>query len=195
MFPNLPSIASFEIELISFSQTAPGEFEAFEIVLSDPTSFGYPGVVACPDLDGKGRFDLVLLKSGTNFASNPILYFQASPALLIDQALEGPFSLATGDLDGDEYLDLVSTNFLTQNLSIAFNEGARFSIAAGSLSIPDFSPASVDMADLDGDGDGDLHVVSTNPGNDNLTIFLNGGQGQFSITPTVVTGTGPFALN
>lgn len=98
-----------------------------------------------------------------------------------------PQSVATGDLNGDGKIDLVSANYLGNSLSVLTNKGkGDFVLAA---TIPMNSPSSVAISDVNGDGKMDL--ICANVGNSTLTILTNNGMGVFVVAATLNVGTHP----
>lgn len=99
--------------------------------------------------------------------------------------------VTNADLDGDNDLDLVTTNRLADNLSILMNNGngtfaAPINITAGTY------PKSVVIADLNGDDDPDLAVA--NQGSDNISILINAGGGVFNSPVNFAVGNNPSSL-
>jgi hypothetical protein len=87
-----------------------------------------------------------------------------------------PFTIATGDLDGDGKPDMAVTNFSANTISLYRNISASGSIAAGSFAPKvDFatgsSPFGIAIGDLDGDGKPDL--VVTHGGVATISVFRN----------------------
>jgi ankyrin repeat protein len=85
---------------------------------------------------------------------------------------DSPASVAVGDLDGDEGLDLAVANGSSDNVSVLLNNGdgtfaRRMNYFAGD------APSSVAVGDLDGDGWLDLAVA--NFWDDNVSVLLNRG--------------------
>ena len=88
-----------------------------------------------------------------------------------------PMSVAIGDLNGDDCLDLAAANNMSDNVSVLLSNGdGTFAAAvhydAGS------APYSVAAGDLDRDGWLDLAVA--NEGSRNVSVLLNNGDGTFA---------------
>ncbi|WP_324671428.1 FG-GAP-like repeat-containing protein [Hymenobacter sp. GOD-10R] len=103
--------------------------------------------------------------------------------------------LATGDVDGDGDLDLVTSNGLTNTVSVRLNNGAgAFSgtqeVAVGNI------PLNVALGDLDNDGDLDMLAVNQGTAASNfagsVSIRLNNGSGIFSGSQEVLVGQAPY---
>lgn len=118
-----------------------------------------------------------------------------------------PLFVAASDLDGDGALDLIATNF-----GYSCSEGSATSILKnngdGTFTTktdyrPQDDPASVIAADLDGDRDNDLAVANWGfcdywreycVTGDFLTVFLNNGDGIFTLEDNYPTGLDPFSV-
>ena len=106
-----------------------------------------------------------------------------------------PSSIATGDLNGDGYLDLVVANGGDNAVSVLFgNPDVTFQpaiqLAAGS------GPVSVVIADFNGDGN--LDIATANAGvsepTKSVSVLLGDGNGNFGSPITSPTGTYPMAM-
>jgi gliding motility-associated-like protein len=142
-----------------------------------------PYRIAIGDLDGDGKSDLAITSNGSNrvsifrntSASGSIT--AASFAAKIDLITgASPIGVAIGDLDGDGKPELAVTNNSGTSISVFRNISTSGSITTGSfatkidLTTGNF-PRSVVIADMDGDGKPEL--LSTNAGDNTISVFRN----------------------
>jgi hypothetical protein len=142
--------------------------------------------VATADFNGDGALDIaasnvalgvvtVLLGNGDGSFRAP-LYYSAGP---------DPYSLAVGDFNHDNRIDLVVTNYvLLGNGDGSFQDPVHFGLG--------IDGRSVAVGDRNGDGNLDLAVAisSTNT----VSVFLGYGDGTFTDGTNYPTGYGPRAV-
>src|SRR5215467_2264079 len=101
------------------------------------------------------------------------------PSLLAPLAFDAgsdPFSVAVGDVNGDDRLDLAVANFGSDNVSVLLGNGnGSFQTARNFPAGKE--PAAVAVGDFDGDGHLDLAVA--NSGSGNVSVLLGNGDGSF----------------
>lgn len=143
-----------------------------------PTSPG-PTAVACGDLNGDGRDDLVVTSLGANSVDVFLNKGNGSfgPKLSLPTKGQSPRALAIADLNRDGKNDLIVANSGSNNLSILLNEGGATFKPAQTVPVP-ATPSSVVAADFDGDGQIDLATANTE--SDSISVFLNRGNGGFA---------------
>lgn len=107
---------------------------------------------------------------------------------------EGPEGIGSGDFDGDGDDDIVSTNRLSNSISILDNDGLGLFTNDGQIINSFGQPVGVLVAELDGDKSPDLAV--TNFLADTVTIYFNDGFGGFGPEPdfTIPVGDGPIDI-
>lgn len=142
-----------------------------------------PQFLAMADLDGDGDLDLaVLYDLDSNKLSVLLGNGDGSFGATNDYATGNtPVFVAAGDVNGDGKPDLVTANYgdnINGSISILLGYGdgtfgARTDIATGIYSFP----RSVAIADLNGDNQEDLAVVTE--GDFSVTVFLGQGNGTF----------------
>jgi hypothetical protein len=149
----------------------------------DFTTGSIPFSVAIGDLDGDGKADITIANLGNNTVSvfrNISSSGSISPssfAAKVDFATDSaPFSVAIGDLDGDEKPDLAVANMSSNTVSIFRNISSSGSITPASFAAKvDFStgssPRSVAIGDVDGDGKPDMAVA--NYSSNTVSVFRN----------------------
>jgi len=105
-----------------------------------------------------------------------------------------PYSIFSGDLDGDGDLDLVTANASSQNVSILKNNGnGTFQDTVNYfVGVTGGYPYRVFCADLDRDGDLDLAV--TDLWSDYVSILKNKGDGTFDLDSNYEIGYTPIAV-
>ncbi|RZK25162.1 MAG: hypothetical protein EOO63_16415, partial [Hymenobacter sp.] len=94
--------------------------------------------------------------------------------------------LATGDLDGDGDLDIVSAN-TTGVLSVQSNDGTG-TFAARADMVMTYTPRALNLGDVDGDGDLDVVVTGSSTQLSYCTVFTNDGQATFTAQATLGVG-------
>jgi len=148
-----------------------------------------PLALAVTDFNGDGNADIAVLNSGTSKMS--VLLGNGNGTFTV-VAAPAPFPGGRGLRRGRKP-DLAVANRLAVTVSILLGNGdGTFSAVASSPSAGSL-PASVAVADFNGDGKPDLAVA--NKGSDTVTILLGKGDGTFSaaaMSPT--TGRNPVAV-
>lgn len=100
-----------------------------------------------------------------------------------------PLYLATGDLNGDNKPDILSTNFNNNNISHFTNNGnGGFSPATNFTIVSGNSPFIVTG---DFNGDARLDVLATDGGNQLIKIVYNDGSGNFPTSLSISAGGNP----
>ncbi len=139
-----------------------------------------PRSVAVADLNGDGMLDLV-----TNWGFNTISVWLNTTApgagtatFAAKQdfgAADGWAAVAAADLNGDGKPDLVSANWVSNNISVLLNTTAPGAGTATFATKQDFGvgdrPGSVAAVDLNGDGM--LDLASANNYSDSISVLLN----------------------
>ena len=155
-----------------------------------------PAAIVAGDFNGDGKIDLAVANSslinGTVGNSVSILLgngdgtFQAAVNY---PAGSTPFSLATGDFNGDGKTDLVAADIGSNSIAILLGNGdgtfqPLVSYSAG------VKTASVAVGDFNGDGKAD--IVASNFGDNTVSVLLGNGDGTFAKAVSYAAGTGPY---
>ncbi len=147
------------------------------------------------DVDGDGKADVAASNGGyltifRNTGSSGNISFAAK--VDVGPALDGNYSLAAGDLDGDGKADLVAGNN-TAFVSVFRNTSTIGNISyAGKVDLIASGPNiySIALGDLTGDGRVDVAATSVNAGS--VSVFTNTSTpGTISLDPKVDFSTGP----
>jgi 6-phosphogluconolactonase (cycloisomerase 2 family) len=104
---------------------------------------------------------------------------------------DGPISVFSADLDGDQDLDLAVANFYSNNISIFKNNGNGTFQTAVNYGTGHY-PVSVFCADLDGDKDLDMAVA--NYLSNTVSILKNNGDGTFQSKVDYAAGSYPTSV-
>jgi len=107
---------------------------------------------------------------------------------------QGPVTVATGDVDGDGDLDLLTANFGGSSVSVRLNNGQGV-FGGGSTVALAGDVRSLALGDIDGDGDLDLLSPDYSNGTGTtVNVRFNNGQGVFSGGQQVATGIGAYGV-
>ena len=174
-------------------QAYPGVFEV-SFSRTDFTVGSGSASVAVGDFDSDGNLDLVTANASSDNVSVLLNDGTGSfgSATNFDVGTF-PTSVAVGDFNEDGNLDLVTSNLgqfslgntvsvLLGNGTGSFGSATNFTVGTG--------PAAVDVADFNGDGNQDLAVVTQNDLNNQLSVLLGQGNGNFDPATNLNTGTG-----
>jgi hypothetical protein len=174
----------------------------------DFTTGSGPIGAAIGDIDKDGKADIVV----ANFGANTISILRntsvsgiinsSSFAAKVDfpDAINHPYGIALGDIDGDGKTDVVVPNQASANVSVYRNLSTPGSITSGSLATKvDFvtgsQPYSAAVGDIDGDGKLDIAVA--NSASSSISILRNTTTGTtLSFSPKVdfTAGTTPYSI-
>ncbi|WP_197491719.1 MULTISPECIES: FG-GAP-like repeat-containing protein [Emticicia] len=94
-----------------------------------------------------------------------------------------PRSIVLGKFNTDDFLDIATANYTTNNVSVAFGTGT------GSFSVATEYVVGLNCRDIatgDFDNDGDFDLVTANYGESTLSILTNNGNGVFGVTAKTV---------
>ena len=119
-----------------------------------------------------------------NVAGSPSVTFPNAKRTVGDN----PLGVVLADLNGDGVLDLVTSNFSSNDVSILIGNGDGTFAGERRFSVGD-SPSAVSAADLNGDGIVD--VVTANVGSNDVSILLGNGDGTFAGDQSYAVGVFP----
>lgn len=129
------------------------------------------------DIDGDGKLDIVIANKFNNSVSvlrNTSVSGIISFLPKVDFATGvGPYSVTSGDLDGDGKPELAVTNDQSQTVSVLRNTSVsgNISFAAKVDFVTGITPKYPSIGDIDGDGNSDLIVTSTS--SRTISVFRN----------------------
>lgn len=154
-----------------------------------------PRSVCVADFDGDGDRDLAVANFNSQNVS--VLKNTGLGVYTFDQIyLAGslPASVFAADLDGDGDQDLAVGNVSSNNVSILKNNGnGTFASAVNYTASSMANNWGLFVADLDGDGDRDL-AVATSEGGGSVNVLKNNGDGTFGSYSTYVADLGTKAV-
>lgn len=147
-----------------------------------------------PDLAGLGTATLTAtlanLTGQTTVTVGPTLGLTGGLHQFNLQGGLAPEALASGDFNGDGFLDLVTANSQSSDLTVLFGDGQGNLVPS---SIPTAAnPRFVISTDLNGDGK--LDLVASNYSADAISILIGNGDGSFQPFVTRAVGPRPVGL-
>jgi len=153
-----------------------------------------PQSITGGDFNGDGKPDLAVANMGASTVSILLNSSDFDPADGFRPAVNygagtNPYSVATGDFNGDGKLDLAATGFYSHNVSVLLgNSDGTFQDALNYG--PVYYPYSISAGDFDRNGKLDL-VVTDWFGSDTVSILLGNGDGTFQGAVSYGAGTQP----
>jgi len=192
---------------VFFNTTTPGASTPTFSAKTDFAAGTNPASVSFSDFNGDGKPDISVANYGSNSVS---VFFNTTPSgnaaptfsAKVDFTTgTGPYSVATGDFNGDGKQDITSANYDATSVSVFLNTttpgagtptfSAKTDFTAGT------NPASVAIRDLNGDGLPDLAVA--NYGSNSVSILMNttvpnASTPTFSAKTDFATQSGPYTV-
>ncbi|CAF4839652.1 unnamed protein product [Rotaria sp. Silwood1] len=150
----------------------------------------HPHSVIVADLNRDNHLDIIISNSGTNNAAVFLGYGNGSfsfPQLYSTGVDSLPFTAVVGDLNGDNRLDIVVSNYGTSSVGALLGYG-NGSFAKMKISYIDseFRPYAMVIGDFNKDNI--LDVVVANPASSNIVVLHGSGNGSFTSQETYSTG-------
>ncbi|TAH39482.1 MAG: VCBS repeat-containing protein [Planctomycetota bacterium] len=168
-----------------------GAFSVQEVKDALPGAFiGVSPAVQMADVDHDGDNDVLYTHEGAGgvsvgavalFRNNGAAGFGAAQRITLGPG-NGGVHVATADVTGDGWIDLLVPTEITQKWWLVPGDGAGGFGAARELRAGEF-PRSIEATDLDGDADLDVTVVAS--GSLEACVYLNPGDGAFEQRPVI----------
>ena len=150
----------------------------------------YPNSVSIGDFNGDGKQDLAVTNAGSGYVSvflNTTASGATTPSFTAKTDFSAginPYSISSGDFNGDGKPDLAVTNINSDTVSVLLNTTTQGATTPSFTAKTDFTtginPHSVSSGDFNGDGKTDMAVANIN--SDTVSVLLN-------TTATNISGT------
>jgi CSLREA domain-containing protein len=146
------------------------------------------------DFNGDSKIDL----AAANRDSDNVSILMGTGTGVFDTATNfgvgvgtGPFSVTSGDFNGDGKLDIATANLYANNVSVLIGNGTG-SFSAATTFIVDIFPRSISTADFNGDGN--LDIATANDIANTVSVLLGNGTGGFGTPTNFAVGNNPFSI-
>jgi hypothetical protein len=153
-----------------------------------------PSWTVLADVNNDKRMDIVCANAGTssigillgngNGTFAAMVFYSTGPGTI-------PYSVAVGDINHDNLLDIVASDF-NGNVIIFFGRGKGIFIEVSVIHLPAsaafLGTFSIVLADLNRDNN--LDIAATNLQGDSITVYLGQGNGIFPQVSNYFTGSG-----
>ncbi|MFC1582175.1 FG-GAP-like repeat-containing protein [Planctomycetota bacterium] len=157
------------------------------------TAGNFPYSATINDFNGDGYGDIGIVNRNSNnitvsYGSStghtlPVTTFAAGGNLC--------WSIGAGDLDGDGYADIVTANWISDSISVSLGSPAGCDITPTVIPDPDLAssqrPYWVEIADLNGDGLGD--IICARNISDDIVVYYGSAMGHHALESVRDTGT------
>ena len=192
---------------VFINTTTPGASTPTFTAKTDFTAGTNPASVSISDFNGDGKLDMAVANYGSNTVSvffNTTTPGGATPTFSAKTDFTtgtGPYSVSTGDFNGDGKNEIASANYDETSVSVFINTTTPGASTPTFSAKTDFTagtnPASVAIRDLNGDGVPDMAVA--NYGSNSVSVFFNtttpnASTPTFSAKTDFATGSGPYTV-
>jgi Ca2+-binding RTX toxin-like protein len=162
-----------------FSQVTTQATGAFYTAVADFNGDSILDVATTQYINGYTSFVSVYLGNGSGgFLTPPAQYNTGGAA----------YSVEVGDFNGDGSLDLVTSNYYSDNISVLLGDGSGSFGSANLFDVGD-APEGLGVADFNKDGFDDIVVGNQN--SNNISVLLGRGNAQFTTPIELPTGSKP----
>ena len=166
----------------------------FQIIITYSTGFySHPDSIIAGDLNNDHWLDIIVADSTSD---NIIILLGtrngtfAQPISYTDPTFSNPSGLVLGDINYDNKLDIVVTNFGTDNVGIILGSGnGSFTLGRSYPLLPGSGPKGIVIGDFNNNTRWDMVVAESGLGSVNLLVRYIAAD--FETTTTYSTGSGP----
>lgn len=173
--------------------------KSFQFTTNYPTGYdSLPKSLVIADVNNDHQLDIVVANFGT---SNIGLFFGDGNGTFADQVIHStgsgsnPSSVVTGDVDHDNYLDIIVASYGTHNVKILFGDRnetfvRQMTYSTGMNSHPEF----VSVNDINGDDQ--LDIIAIDSVNEKVYVFSRNDDGTFPLLSTYFAdfGSSPISM-